>query len=590
MTRLANLSLLPTCGTQFFRYDADWKKVYSEDLTADEKAKIESSLQKAVSEPGFKPQKLWGEQIEDRGSQITFSALGQQAPLDEKDKWDPDYAKRKKIKAILDTLLPEFSVRMGGATSIDVTKPGIDKAYGVRKLRDILGISLKEMIFIGDALFAGGNDYPAEEAGVVSIPVQGSRRDQAGCRGDHRLSGSGHRWIRNDGQRRDGHGRRGEAGPLVLRRLGTIMEPEPGNPNEVEGVLNPAAVRGPDGNLYLFPRLVAAGNYSRIGIARVRFNGAGDPAGVERLGIALEPEADYELRPDGGGGCEDPRVTFVEPLASYVMTYTAFSPEGPRIALAVSKDLFHWQRLGLVNFTNYHDGRDPGGVDDKDASLFPVAIPNPSGRPELAILHRPLFPGTRPEETALPPRLPRGRPRPGEHLDFVLRDGLRRAIPQSPRPVCLASPPGESGVALGAAQDRRRHAAHPDPPRLADRLPRRERNGGVGHTAGHQLCYSAGVMVLSKEHPQRDPLSFGGAGVDARTAARTHGTSPTSCSPPASTGATISAARTASTSITAWPTTGLAWLASTCRRPCHPEARPLAGRKGQDQAGVRAQG
>jgi len=171
--RLANLSLLPTCGTQFFRYGADWKKVYSEDLAADEKARIESSLEKAVSEAGYKPQKLWGEQIEDRGSQITFSALGQEAPLAEKDKWDPDFAKRKKIKAILDRLLPEFSVRMGGATSIDVTKPGIDKAYGIRKLRDILDLPLKDMIFIGDALFVGGNDYPAEEAGVVSIPVRG---------------------------------------------------------------------------------------------------------------------------------------------------------------------------------------------------------------------------------------------------------------------------------------------------------------------------------------------------------------------------------------------------------------------------------
>ena len=93
--------------------------------------------------------------------------------MEEKDKWDPDFAKRKKIKAILDTYIPEFSVRMGGTTSIDVTKPGIDKAYGIRKLREVLGISLKEMIFIGDALFVGGNDYPAEEAGVVSIPVRG---------------------------------------------------------------------------------------------------------------------------------------------------------------------------------------------------------------------------------------------------------------------------------------------------------------------------------------------------------------------------------------------------------------------------------
>jgi hypothetical protein len=170
---LLNLSLLPTCGTKFFQYTGEWKKIYSEDFTPDEKEKIISSLNKALGEAGFKVEKIWGEVIEDRGSQITFSALGQQAPLEEKNKWDPDYTKRKKIKAILDTLIPGFSVRMGGATSIDVTKPGIDKAYGIRKLQDILGISLKEMIFIGDALFVGGNDYPAEEAGVVSIPVLG---------------------------------------------------------------------------------------------------------------------------------------------------------------------------------------------------------------------------------------------------------------------------------------------------------------------------------------------------------------------------------------------------------------------------------
>ena len=181
-----------------------------------------------------------------------------------------------------------------------------------------------------------------------------------------------------------------------------LMEPEPGNPQEVEGVLNPAAVRGPDGELYLFPRLVAKGNYSRIGIARVQFNAAGDPAGVERLGIALEPEADYELRPNGGGGCEDPRVTFVEPLQRYVMTYAAFSAAGPRIAFAISEDLFHWKRLGLATFGPYQ-GIDFVHVDDKDASLFPVAIPNPSGKTEMALLHRPLFPGTRPEETACHP-------------------------------------------------------------------------------------------------------------------------------------------------------------------------------------------
>ena len=115
---------------------------------------------------------------------------------------------------------------------------------------------------------------------------------------------------------------------LKLRRLGMLMEPEPGNPVEAEGVLNSPAVRGPDGDLYLFPRMVAKGNCSRIGIARVLFNEAGDPVGIERLGVALEPEADYELRSDGSGGCEDPRVTFVGPLQRYLMTYTAWSSTG----------------------------------------------------------------------------------------------------------------------------------------------------------------------------------------------------------------------------------------------------------------------
>jgi predicted GH43/DUF377 family glycosyl hydrolase len=105
-----------------------------------------------------------------------------------------------------------------------------------------------------------------------------------------------------------------------------LMEPEPGNPQEVEGVLNPAAARGPDGELYLFPRLIAQGNYSRIGIARVRFNEAGDPVGVERLGIALEPETDYERRPDGNGGCEDPRITFVEPSGNFARPLPLAAP------------------------------------------------------------------------------------------------------------------------------------------------------------------------------------------------------------------------------------------------------------------------
>jgi beta-1,2-mannobiose phosphorylase / 1,2-beta-oligomannan phosphorylase len=278
------------------------------------------------------------------------------------------------------------------------------------------------------------------------------------------------------------------------------MEPEPGNPAEVEGVLNPAAVRGPDGALYLFPRLAARGNYSRIGVARVRFDHAGDPVGVERLGVALEPEADYERRPDGGGGCEDPRITFVEPLQRYVMTYTAFSPRGPRIALALSRDLLDWERRGVVTFAPY-EGVDFGNVDDKDASVFPVAIPNPSGRPELALLHRPLLPGTRPEDIAV---------RPATRRVELDRESIW--ISYCPTGLDLADP--------GRALEFSSHHRLATPVSPWERLkigggapPIRCKHGwlivyhGVSEIAEPgdarpRLRYSAGVMVLSKEHPQ----------------------------------------------------------------------------------------
>ena len=170
--RLRNLSLLPTCGTKFYRYDGSWKELYSEDFLAPQKKKIIDALNEAVETAGFRAEKHWGDLIEDRGSQITFSALGQEAPLAEKKKWDPDFAKRKRIKSILEVMIPEYSIQLGGSTSIDITKPGIDKGYGIKKLHDILGIGIEAMLFIGDALFPGGNDYPAKAAGVDSIEVR----------------------------------------------------------------------------------------------------------------------------------------------------------------------------------------------------------------------------------------------------------------------------------------------------------------------------------------------------------------------------------------------------------------------------------
>lgn len=169
---LNNLSILPTCGTRYYQHHSEWKLLYAENFSAEEKQKILYELKSAVALSGFSTEHIWGEQIEDRGSQITFSALGQQAPLEAKKVWDPDFAKRKVIKSKLDLSLPEFSVQLGGATSIDITKPGIDKAYGIQKLHETLNIPIKDMIFIGDALFEGGNDFPARRTGVVCISVK----------------------------------------------------------------------------------------------------------------------------------------------------------------------------------------------------------------------------------------------------------------------------------------------------------------------------------------------------------------------------------------------------------------------------------
>ncbi|MGV8877754.1 MAG: HAD-IIB family hydrolase [Sphingobacteriaceae bacterium] len=166
------LSILPTCGTKYYRYIKEWKQLYAENFTDTEKKKITDNLNQAVQESELDIKKTWGEQIEDRGSQITFSALGQKAPLTEKKDWDSDFSKRKKIKRILDKSLQAFSITMGGSTSIDITKPGIDKAYGIHKLQDVLNIKISEMIFIGDALFEGGNDHPARKTGVDCIQVR----------------------------------------------------------------------------------------------------------------------------------------------------------------------------------------------------------------------------------------------------------------------------------------------------------------------------------------------------------------------------------------------------------------------------------
>ncbi|MEJ7651905.1 MAG: glycosidase [Chloroflexia bacterium] len=182
--------------------------------------------------------------------------------------------------------------------------------------------------------------------------------------------------------------------PFRMHRLGVLMQSDLNIPEEVEGVLNPAAVRGRDGELYLLPRIVGEHNRSRVGLARVVFDAAGDPADVVRLGYALEPEEPYELRPEGTGGCEDPRVTLFEPLDTYLMAYSAWGAGGPRIAAAASSDLFEWRRLGLVDFDPDPDPKHKVDFDEyhnKDAAFFPRPVVAPDGRESLAMLHRPVY-------------------------------------------------------------------------------------------------------------------------------------------------------------------------------------------------------
>lgn len=282
-----------------------------------------------------------------------------------------------------------------------------------------------------------------------------------------------------------------------LKRIGMIMAPRFGDPNEIEGVLNPAAIRGRDGQLYLFPRLVARGNYSRIGIARVIFDSHGDPKDVERIGIALEPEADYELT-ETGGGCEDPRISYLEPLQHYVMTYTALSPRGPRIAVAISDDLLTWRRLGLVKFHPYRQ-IEFDEIDDKDASVFPALILDPSGKSSIALVHRPLFPGTRPEEKA------RGSAcRDPDHECIWIsychigeKDGVHR-LSQFVAHYRLACPSGAwEHLKIGSGT----------PPVLCRHgwlvLYHGVRQVEQTSVAKRRMCYSAGAMVLSREHPNQ---------------------------------------------------------------------------------------
>lgn len=172
--RLKKLFILPVSGGSLYKYKANkWHLEYSNTLTAKEKARVFVAFQKAFQDIGYiAPRTTYGKAIEDRESQITFSALGQKAPFKEKKKWNERNDIRPKLKLALEKYLSDFEARLGGLTSIDITKKGIDKAYGAKQLAKLLFVSKKEIVYIGDALFKGGNDYAIKRVKIDTAQVK----------------------------------------------------------------------------------------------------------------------------------------------------------------------------------------------------------------------------------------------------------------------------------------------------------------------------------------------------------------------------------------------------------------------------------
>lgn len=171
----SRLHLMPTSGSAYYRWRGDeWAQVYAESLPADQKARLVEALETSARDLGIWEEQVWGQRIEDRGSQVTFSALGQLAPLESKRGWDRDGVKRAALRDAVQPLFPDLEVRSGGSTSVDVTRKGIDKAYGIARFLDIVGIEAGQLVFFGDRLDPGGNDYPVTTLGVRCIGVDGS--------------------------------------------------------------------------------------------------------------------------------------------------------------------------------------------------------------------------------------------------------------------------------------------------------------------------------------------------------------------------------------------------------------------------------
>jgi predicted GH43/DUF377 family glycosyl hydrolase len=290
--------------------------------------------------------------------------------------------------------------------------------------------------------------------------------------------------------------------PYSLSRLGTIMTANTDDPLEVEGVLNPGTAWGQDGELYLYPRVVAAGNVSRIARARVVIED-GIPVGVERLGVVLSPDQRWE-HGHQNAGVEDPRITFLEPLGLHVMTYIAYGPLGPRPALAYSRDTVTWHRLGPVQFAYQPElESDLNLFANKDIVFFPEVVPGPDGRPSIALLHRPMWDldWLRPGEGARPPAGIEDD-RPSIWMGYVDLDAAR-ADPAALTRVHSSSMIAAPEMAFESAKI----GAGPSPLRVPEGwLVLHHGVSGAtpkGFELAHGSRYSAGAILLDAEDPRR---------------------------------------------------------------------------------------
>jgi predicted GH43/DUF377 family glycosyl hydrolase len=307
-------------------------------------------------------------------------------------------------------------------------------------------------------------------------------RRRVGRNGDHRRAGGPQHLVIPIGR---------SAGELRVscKRLGIVMEPN-GATIEAAGVLNPGVARDRARRLLIFPRMVAPGNISRIGLARATSDG-----NFERLGTALEAQADYEFRSlPGGHGCEDARVTFVAELDAYVMAYTAFGPDGARIAVAISEDAYEWTRLGLVRFADDL----LNAVDNKDAAFFPDVVRSPAGVPSLAFFHRPMRPETINGQTPIPIILTLPpREREATCMAYVPIEAAKENIRNLCRPM-----ESVRVLEVGDTWGRLKNGAGTPP--IRTNLGWMSLFHGVDAVDGPEgpsLCYSAGIMINDVDRP-----------------------------------------------------------------------------------------